>query len=82
MAQETYNYFMQVTQSVPENDRVQWEQDIHIAESCRLIDRGAMDILGVREPPRGVQPTPLSQARDSTSVEEWIQMALDIEIKQ
>jgi hypothetical protein len=82
MAQDTYKYFMQVTSSVLADDIRKWQRDIQMAESRRLNDWGAMDILGVQETSEGVQPSPLSQERQYTLVEEWIQLALDMEIKQ
>jgi hypothetical protein len=81
-AQESSQYFEKLTSSVTMNDQEQWEQEIQLAESCRLADPSTMDILQVRGPEQNIEPNLAIEEGAHTLVEEWIQMALNIEEKQ
>ena len=65
-------------EGIPSHLRTQWEQEIRKAESERMNDAAAMDILAAL-----AKLPAQNQAQESSSehsdVEEWIQMALDHE---
>jgi hypothetical protein len=82
MAQETAEYFSKFSSSISLQNRQQWEHEIKNAESSQLRNPAAMDILGICETPHAEQSVPTSERNAQTSVEEWIQMAIDLEEKQ
>jgi hypothetical protein len=66
------------------SDLEAWELEIQIAESSRLNDRSAMDILGAREFNEDVSAASgvSDQQVEAGSAGEWIELAIDIEEKQ
>lgn len=84
MAQTTSQYFEKLTSHVSMANREQWELEIRHAESCRLADPTAMDILRVQKPKQNREREPMlpMNERAYTLVEEWAQMALNVEEKQ
>ena len=82
MAQDTAEYFSKFSSSISLQNTQQWEQEIKNAESTRLRNPAAMDIMGICETPHDEQPASTSERNAQTSVEEWIQIAIDLEEKQ
>jgi hypothetical protein len=82
MAQTTREYFEKLSSAVSMANRRQWTEEIRHAESHRLADPTAMDILRVQKHKQNDKSMPYTEGRDHTLVEEWVQMALDVEEKQ
>ena len=82
MSVQAESYFSQMTKSVPEHDWQQWEREITDAESRRLDEPAAMDILGAKKISNEDTSMPHDEDATYTSMEKWIQMALDVEEKQ
>ena len=81
MSQSSNTYFNNIDAGVPETVRQQWEYEITVAESSRLKNPMAMDIMGVRDIRAEVE-TPPTIVVEATETEEWIQLALNLEKKQ
>ena len=81
MAKEALVHFMGQSSSIPDEYRKHWEQEICQAESCRLQDRAAMDVLGVRQV---MPPTDATNSQETMNepVELWVELGLTIEEKQ
>jgi hypothetical protein len=74
-------YYENVDRAISSDIRTQWEQEITIAESKRMTEPAAMDILGASAKPP-VQGHSQELSTDCSAVEEWIQMAIDHEKMQ
>lgn len=81
------NYYAKISGCISATKRQTWENEMIAAEEQRLTDRKAMDILKARSIP--VSPAvPQPSTRTGTTVhpeatmENWIQMGLDLEEKQ
>jgi hypothetical protein len=81
MAARASEYFNNMGSGYPSELYTQWEQDITSAESQRMSNPAAMDILGASAQPAGRAPTKTSFS-DNSAVEEWIQSAIDLEKMQ
>ncbi|KAH9959751.1 hypothetical protein BGW80DRAFT_1183207, partial [Lactifluus volemus] len=82
MAHTTGQYFENLSSTISVANRAQWEIEIELAESRRLTDPAAMDILRVQKPKQNDESMLPTEGRDYTLVEEWVQMALNVEEKQ
>ena len=82
MSQEVNSYFSQLTASIPAQDWQQWDKEITDAESRRLVDPTAMDILCARDVTIGEQSIPVVASQAHTCTERWIQKAIDMEERQ
>lgn len=49
MVQRTIEYYNKCTSTIPARTLRQWQQEIKLAESRRLTEPSAMDIVGVQE---------------------------------
>jgi hypothetical protein len=78
MAAKAAEYFENMNQGYPSDLYTQWEEDITSAESERISNPTAMDILGASAQPAGQAHTQASSS-DNSAIEEWIQMAIDLE---
>jgi hypothetical protein len=81
MAAKATEYFENMSQGYPSDLYTQWEQDITSAESERISNPAAMDILGASAQPAG-QAHIQASSSDNSAIEEWIQMAIDLEKMQ
>ena len=82
MSQEVNSYFSELTASIPAQDWQQWDKEIKDAESRRLVDPTAMDILCARDVTNGEQPIPVVASQAHTCTERWVQKAIDMEERQ
>jgi hypothetical protein len=82
MSSQAQAYFSNMTNSVPLHDWKMWESEIKDAESRRLYEPSAMDILGVRKPSNNDTVMHDDDNEIHTHTERWVQMAIDIEEKQ
>ncbi|GLB45063.1 hypothetical protein LshimejAT787_1901410 [Lyophyllum shimeji] len=82
MSTKAAAYFASLCSSIKEEHRVTWEEEIAHAESRRLVDITAMDIMHAR----AAEPAPSASAvvEDVHTVQqdEWIQQGLRLEAKQ
>ena len=82
MARETKVYYEQMSTTILAPTRRTWEQEIISAESQRLSNPSAMDILGARDTdPDLSHPVP-SHTRVNQSGPKWLNVALSIEEQQ
>ena len=81
MSGRAREYFENIGAGVSSTLRTKWEQDITDAESKRLHNPAAMDILGASSKPSADSHAP-SPSSEHSEVEEWIQMAIDHEKMQ
>lgn len=88
MKSSAEQYYTKQIQGIQPLKIATWESEIQQAEERRLMDRTAMDILKARPMVPSVGPAaadkgdPRETFSNSTSVENWIQMGLEIEEKQ
>jgi hypothetical protein len=82
MSQGAKLYLSELTASVPAEDWQQWEKEITDAESRRLVDPTAMDILCARDAANHEESMPAVESQAHTCTESWIQKAIDIEERQ
>jgi hypothetical protein len=77
-------YYQNIVEGISTSDLEAWELEIQVAESSRLNDRSAMDILGAREFNQDIYAASAESDRnsDAGSAGEWIQLAMDMEEKQ
>ncbi|GLB34334.1 hypothetical protein LshimejAT787_0112180 [Lyophyllum shimeji] len=82
MSAKAAAYFASLCSSIKEEHRATWEEEIAYAESRRLVDITAMDIMHAR----AAEPAPSASAvvEDVHTVQqdEWIQQGLRLEAKQ
>jgi hypothetical protein len=81
MAAKAAEYFKNMSQGYSSDLYTQWEQDITSAESEHISNPMAMDILGASTQPAG-QAHIQASSSDNSTVEDWIQMAIDLEKMQ
>lgn len=74
---EAKEYFDNLSASVKDGDRQQWNAEIEEAENQRLQTPSAMDIMGARLAPAAGEHDPESNTH--TPGDEWISLALSIE---
>ena len=74
-------YFAKMSVSISAALRMQWEQEITDAESRRMDNPAAMDILGAATKPSSKAHDNV-QSPEYSIVEEWIQMAIESEKMQ
>ena len=80
MSATANEYFIKVGEGIPAQCRTEWEEEIMTAESERMSNPAAMDILGASaKNQEGIQNEELSEDSDA---EVWIQMAIDHEKMQ
>jgi hypothetical protein len=82
MSKETDSYFSRLTASVPAHDWHQWEREIKSAESRRLVEPAAMDILGAHDAGGNNGSVPAAEPDANTNIERWIQKGIEIEERQ
>ena len=82
MSEQALSYFSHMSASIPEHDWHEWEMEIRQAESQRLADPTAMDILAARQVSHNDVPQHGEDHLTYTDAEKWIQMAINIEEKQ
>jgi hypothetical protein len=82
MSLAAQSYFLKMTESIAVRDWHKWESEIKDAESRRLDEPSAMDILGARKAPEDDRTKHHNDHEMHTHTEKWIQMAIDIEEKQ
>ena len=58
-----------------------WEKEILHAESCQLTFPESMDILGAWQPSNDHESCSVNENSHLTPLEDWIQMAIDLEEK-
>jgi hypothetical protein len=81
MVQEATDYYNKMTSIVPHTLLNIWTKAITFAESRRMSDLSAMDILGAQVVV--TNPDPLPVLNDSTaSAHQWLNLALSIEERQ
>ena len=81
MGTRAQEYFRSMGNGIASELRTKWEQEIGIAESERMNNAAAMDILGASARPSGQARTSESSFEYSDA-EKWIQMAIDHERMQ
>lgn len=84
MVRQTGLYYEQMSSSILASSRRTWEQEITLAESQRLRDPAAMDILGARttENTTDSGPGQSSLAGPQGPGPKWLLLALSIEAQQ
>ena len=82
LSKKATDHFLQLNSSVSANDQRVWEKEIWQAESCRLTMLESMDILGARILSDAHKVNVIYETTNQTPLEDWIQMAIDLEEKQ
>ena len=80
MSATANEYFIKVGEGIPTQCHTEWEEKIMTAESERMSNPAAMDILGASD--KRPEKTQRSLSPDDSEAEEWIQMAIDHEKMQ
>ena len=82
MVRETTSYYNDLSSPISESIKKTWEREISLAESQRMTNLSAMDLLGARDVDPQI-PAPISSdAQSFQSDKPWLQMALSIEEHQ
>ena len=76
------DYYDKLTETIPPTDIIEWEEQIKHAEQNRLNDITVMDILGASQPMEGAGRETMEIPTSHGTVQEWIQLAMQIEEKQ
>lgn len=82
MSSQAASYFVDISTTIPAQERQQWEKDVQQAESQRLADPAAMDMLGARQVSHDNGRQTDVNPETYTDAEKWIQMAINIEETQ
>jgi hypothetical protein len=84
MVHKTSEYYTQLSSSVPAGGVQKWEAEIISAESRRLDNPKAMDIVGVKPVILNAGSARLkpNSNRLTGAVSEWLELALSIEERQ
>lgn len=79
MVRETSLYYDQMSSTVSQALRIEWEKKIIVAESKRLKNPSVMDILGARDVHIDPEPTDSGPTRSDV---DWLILSLSIEERQ
>jgi hypothetical protein len=86
MVSKTSEYYTQFTSTISAGALKKWTKDITTAESRRLKDPRAMDIMRAHQPEDHTEPADpgnnLNRPTASKAGTEWVDLALSIEEKQ
>jgi hypothetical protein len=84
MVQTTLEYYTKFTSTVSAGALKKWTKEIELAESKRLKDPSAMDIMRAHQAEMTADPGPLgpNQNRSSEMATQWLNLALSIEERQ
>jgi len=84
MIQTTSEYYAKFTSTISAGAIKKWTKEIEAAESKRLKDPQAMDIMRSHQPESGSNPGHLGadSNRSSEMGNQWLQLALSIEERQ
>jgi hypothetical protein len=84
MVHRTSEYYTQFSSSITAGALKKWKQDVTLAESRRLVDPRAMDIIGVQED--NINADPARSGSDPNRLigagPQWLKLALAIEETQ
>ena len=82
MSSQAASYFTDILATILAQEWQQWEKDVQQAESQRLADPAAMDILGARQVSHDNGQQTDANPETYTDAKKWIQMAINIEETQ
>jgi hypothetical protein len=84
MVQTTSEYYTKFTSTISAGAVNKWTKEIETAESKRLKDPQAMDIMRAHQPELNADPgsTVTGPNRSSEVGNQWLQLALSIEERQ
>jgi hypothetical protein len=84
MVQTTSEYYTKFTSTVSAGALKKWTKEIELAESKRLKDPSAMDIMRAHqtEMTADLAPSGTNQNRSSEAATQWLTLALSIEERQ
>ena len=82
MVHKTSSYYSQLSSTIPVASRKKWEKEMTLAESRRLEDPSAMDIIGAQEVDLPTADSALQPDRRTAAVHAWLNLALSIEERQ
>lgn len=82
MSSEASTNFATLSALVKEQCCRQWQVDIEHAEANRFTDPAVMDILGAQPVSQNEQNPAEEMGKPASKVEQWIQIAIDIEEDQ
>lgn len=82
MSSQASTYFSTLSATIQDRHLRQWQKDIEQAEASRFMDPASMDILAARPVAQNGQHASHEAGQTTSKVEEWIQLAIDIEEMQ
>jgi hypothetical protein len=84
MVNKTSEYYTQLSSTMPASGVQKWEAEIKSAESRRLENPKAMDIVGVKPVILNAGSARLEpdSSRLTSAISEWLELALSIEERQ
>jgi hypothetical protein len=80
--EDAEEYYAKLCTTINSETISTWESEIKLAESNRLQNPAAMDILGSRLSERGTTDNMNSESSSNTSGQDWIMLGLSMEERQ